>query len=158
MEYRQFEKQDSNEVHKLAFDSWKFTYKKIYPPDFIEKFVNQNYDPKKLGALIPQIKSGKMFFYVVIDKPHVVGFCHIGDRGSGMELFRIYLKPNYIGQGIGEKLLSFGESFVKSKGLHKYFCFVHKKNKIGIKFYLKNNFKHIQEKDEANEWYMEKKL
>ena len=45
-----------------------------------------------------------------------------------------------------------------AQGLSTYFCFVHQDNELGKRFYLRNSFRHITEKDHDDEWYMEKAL
>lgn len=158
VEYRSFIKEDADEVYAIALEAWRHTYKGIFDDEFIEKFVNENYAPKGLVSLVPNIESGKMFFDVAVDKSHIIGFSNIGDRGQGWELFRIYLLPAYIGKGVGKRLLRLGEAFLRSKDANKYFCFVHKDNRLGINFYLRNGFRHLPEKDKEDEWCMEKIL
>jgi ribosomal protein S18 acetylase RimI-like enzyme len=88
----------------------------------------------------------------------VVGFWHIAQTKQGMKLLRIYLRPGYIGKGIGRTLLRQGEEFIKSRGYHSYFCFVHKDNELGKGFYLRNGFTHLVENDQEDDWHMEKRL
>ena len=64
----------------------------------------------------------------------------------------------YIGQGIGQGLLEPGEKFLLEHGINAYFCFVHKDNDIGQRFYSRSGFQRIPEKDQDDEWYLEKKL
>lgn len=162
IEYRPFQNGDEREVYAVVLKSWRHAYGGIYSPEFIENFINTHYAPEKLRSLLPKLKKGKMFFQVAVDnnRNKIVGFCNIGDRGEGMELFRIYLLPSYIGKGIGKRLLQLGEEFIKSKGINKYFCYVHKNNQLGINFYLKSGFKHISKRDKEkdDEWCMEKEL
>jgi ribosomal protein S18 acetylase RimI-like enzyme len=73
-------------------------------------------------------------------------------------LYRIYLLPAYIGQGIGRKLLEHGEKFLMEHGVNTYSCFVHKDNEIGKRFYVSRGFQHITEKDHDDEWYMQKTI
>ncbi len=37
-------------------------------------------------------------------------------------------------------------------------CFVHKDNALGMHFYLRNGFVHTRERDQGDEWSMEKTL
>ena len=74
------------------------------------------------------------------------------------KLYRIYLLPDYIGQGLGRRLLERGETFLLEHGINTYFCFVHKDNEMGKRFYIRSGFQHIPEKDHDDEWNMEKNL
>jgi ribosomal protein S18 acetylase RimI-like enzyme len=75
-----------------------------------------------------------------------------------MKLFRIYLLPEFLRQGIGGLLLAKGEQYLRKQGFSSYFCFVHNANELGKRFYEKQGFHHVPERDHNDEWFMEKKL
>ena len=155
---RPIRESDAPTIHAVALDAWQYTYRTIFDQQFIENFVNQNYAPEAIVSLVPHLHSGTMYFYVAEHESKVIGFCHIGINQQAAILYRIYLLPAYIGQGIGRKLLEFGEMFLMEHGIDTYFCFVHKNNEIGKRFYLRQGFKHIPEQDRGDEWYMEKRI
>jgi GNAT superfamily N-acetyltransferase len=155
---RALQETDVQAVYDVALAAWHSTYKNIYPTEFINTFVQTNYAPAGLLRLIPRIQAGDQFFHVALVQARVVGFCHIATTRHGMELLRIYLRPSYIGQGIGRALLHQGEAFIKAQGSSTYCCFVHKENDLGKNFYVRNGFTHMIEKDGEEEWYMEKRL
>ena len=99
-----------------------------------------------------------MFFDLALDGDQIVGFCNIGATSRGAELFRIYLRPGYIGTGVGSRLLERGEQFVRAQGLPSYYCFVHRDNELGKRFYFRRGFRHVPALDREDEWYMEKTL
>ena len=99
-----------------------------------------------------------MCFYVAEYGSNVIGFCNLGIHRRIAELYRIYLLPSYIGQGIGKKLLRRGETFLQEYHIDTYFCFVHKDNELGKQFYLRNGFQHIPKRDQDDEWYMQKTI
>jgi len=156
--YRQFVAEDAPAVAALALTAWHATYRDIYDAGFIENFVRRNYASAGLAALVPLLKAGEMFFHVAVDEATIVGFCHIGLTQQAAQLYRIYLHPGYIGCGIGGRLLRLGEAFVRAHGMHTLFCFVHKENELGKRFYLRHAFRHQPEHDHDDEWYMEKEL
>jgi ribosomal protein S18 acetylase RimI-like enzyme len=149
---------DVQAVYEVAFEAWHSTYKDIYPAEFIHNFVQTNYAPAVSLRLVPRVQAGQQFFHVALVQSSVIGFCHIAETRHGMELLRIYLRPSYIGQGIGRALLQQGEDFIQAQGYSTYCCFVHKENDLGKNFYLRNGCTHMSEKDGAEEWYMEKRL
>ena len=155
---RPIRESDIPSVRAVALEAWRFTYRNIFDGQFIERFVNQNYAPEALILLFPRLQSGTMYFNIAKHGSKVVGYCNIGIDGQTAELYRIYLLPDYIGQGIGQGLLKPGEKFLLEHGIHAYFCFVHKDNDIGKRFYSRSGFHHIPEKDQDDEWYMEKRL
>jgi len=155
---RPIKESDAPSIHAVALEAWRHTYRTIFDQQFIENFVNRNYAPEAILSLFPRIQSGAMFFHVAEYESKVIGFCNIGINKQSAELYRIYLLPVFIGQGIGRRFLELGEVFVGEHGIDSYFCFVHKNNEIGKQFYLNSGFKHISEKDKEDEWFMEKRL
>jgi ribosomal protein S18 acetylase RimI-like enzyme len=155
---RPIRKDDAAELQAAALESWKYTYRDIFDSQFIEDFVHRHYAPEATLALFPQIETGSMFFHVAEHRSQIIGFCNIGSAGPIAELYRIYLTPAYIGQGIGRGLLEHGEGFLIEKGTNAYFCHVHGRNELGKRFYLRSGFTHVPEKDRGDEWYMEKRL
>ena len=148
---------DVPHIHPVALEAWQHTYRNIFEGQFIENFVNQNYAPKAILSLFPRLQSGTMCFYVAEHESKIIGFCNIGIDGQIAELYRIYLLPAYIGQGLGGRLLDRGEKFLLERGINTYFCYVHKDNELGKRFYVRSGFQHISQKDHNDEWYMEKR-
>ncbi len=156
--YRPIRMCDADAVFAVAQEAWRFTYASIFDPVFIEQFVSRNYAPEQLRALALRVDSNDLFFDIAVEADQVVGFCNIGVTAQGAQLFRIYLLPAYIGRGIGSELLRRGEAFLRSRKVDRYFCFVHKDNELGKRFYLRQGFIHRVERDQDDEWYIEKRL
>jgi ribosomal protein S18 acetylase RimI-like enzyme len=156
--FRQIRESDAQSIQIVALEAWQYTYHSIFEQQFIENFVNRNYAPEATISLFPRLQSGTMYFYVAEHESKIIGFCNIGINEQTAELYRIYLLPFYIGQGIGQKLLQLGEKFIAENDISIYHCFVHKDNEIGRRFYLQYDFQHIAERDHDDEWYMEKRI
>ncbi len=156
--FRTFEPKDAQSVYETALRSFQETYKNVFGEAMIEQMVKKEYEPESLIALLPKIQSGEMCFYVALDGERVIGFCNFGFCDKGLELRRIYLRPEYIGKGVGKRLLELGEKFALDTGSEKYFCFVHKQNEIGKRFYLKNGFFHDGNEDAGDQLFMMKAL
>jgi FdhD protein len=156
--FRTFEPKDAHSIYETALRSFRETYKNVFSEAMIEQMVRKDYEPDSLVALLPKIQSGEMCFYVALDGEEVIGFCNFGFCEKGLELRRIYLRPDYIGKGVGKRLLELGENFALVTGSEKYFCFVHKQNEIGKRFYLKNGFFHNGSEDTGDQWFMIKEL
>ena|SRR5215211_5706229 len=101
-------------IHAVALEAWQYTYHEIFDQEFIETFVNQHYASEAILSLFPRLRSGTMCLYVAEDASNIIGFCNIGSHQETAELYRIYLFPSYIGQGIGRKLLEHNENFFSS--------------------------------------------
>jgi ribosomal protein S18 acetylase RimI-like enzyme len=142
----------------VALEAWQHTYRAIFDQQYIENFINQNYAPEVTISMLPLVQSGTMFFHAAQHGSKLVGFCNIGIDHQAAELYRIYLLPAYIGQGIGHRLLAAGEEFLSAQEIYTYFCFVHKDNQIGQRFYSRSGFQRIPEKDSDEDWYLEKNI
>ena len=149
---------DAPNIRAVALEAWQYTYRTIFDQQFIENFVNRNYAPERILSLFPRLQAGTMYFNVAEDESKIVGFCNVGIDGQVAELYRIYLLPDYIGRGLGRRLLERGEEFLQEHGINTYSCFVHKDNEIGKRFYVRSGFQRIPDKDQDDEWYMEKKV
>lgn len=123
MEYKSYSAEYANGVKIVALEAWQNTYKDIFDNVFINEFVDRNYSPSSLNSSLDRIAKDREFFELAIDNGKVIGFCNIGDRGDGWELFRIYISPHYLGKGTGKTLSIHGEQFLKSKEAASYFCF-----------------------------------
>jgi ribosomal protein S18 acetylase RimI-like enzyme len=156
--FRKLTVDDVGDVQRVALEAWRHTYKNIFEEKFIDDFIASNYSPDQLARLVPEIQSGQMFFHVAEISSSIVGFCNTAITDQGVKLWRIYVLPQYIGKGIGHRLLELSERFVVDRGFKDYSCLVHKNNDLGKRFYMKQGFKHINAKDVDDEWYMEKTL
>lgn len=155
IEFRSINEFDIDAIRQVAQISWGFTYKDIFSQKYINDFVAKNYSQESLGSLIPRVIAGEQFFDIAVNNRKLVGFCNIGLTSKEYRLHRIYLLPEYMGKGVGRKLLDRGKEFVRSKRENRLFCLVHSKNKRGIDFYIQNGFEHVQGRDHGDEWYME---
>lgn len=156
--YRSFSAADADAVCVVAHTAWAYTYAEIFTPAFIAGYVGTHYTPERLCELLPLIEAGRMMFDVAIADNTVVGFCNLGVTKLGPELFRIYLLPKQIGQGIGAALLARSEAFVRAQGSDAYRCYVHKANLIGRRFYDRQGFQRLPEADHDDEWCLVKQL
>jgi len=156
--YRRLRGGDVKRVRSVALRSWKFTYRKIYLAKTIERRVSRYYSDQSFEPILPRIQKGVEWFYVVSDNKRVIGFSYIGRGRHGWELDRLYLLPEYTGKGIGRKLLQLGEAFLSRRKINRYFVYAHARNRPGIEFYLRNDFKRVPTMDTGGEVCLEKKL
>jgi diamine N-acetyltransferase len=156
--YRSFVAADAETVQAIAREAWHHAYPHLFTPRVIDDYIDEHYAPEQLRALVPELESGRQFFQVAVDDEQVIGFCHLGLTDRGAQLFRIYLRPPYVGQGVGRRLLELGEAFLRARGVERYFCYVNKGNLVGQRFYDRQGFRHLAEEDLWDCYYMEKLL
>lgn len=163
-EFRDATEDDFSRIREIALKGWLFSYSYL-PSGELRKLVNEYYSGKNLKMSLKKVKAGTDSFVVVEMVSKVIGFCHVTVKKMKGELLRLYIDTDYIGKGIGKKLLLKCEEFLMSKGCRKYFTFANMHNKIGMDFYLRNGFVRLPEKDKEDEfrngkvlWHMEKEL
>ncbi|MCH8906566.1 MAG: GNAT family N-acetyltransferase [Candidatus Heimdallarchaeota archaeon] len=114
------------------------------------------------------MNQGGAFFQVDIHDNLIAGHIGLGCHEfflqdldyTGIDLGRLYIKPDLIGKGLGSKLLTLGETWVRSKKFTEYYPYVHENNRLGISFYLRKGFERVHELDspQDHELCMKKKL
>lgn len=147
-------------IQFTAEESWRATYRGIFPDAFIDQFLANAYSKESLTRAIKNPRTP--FLVAKEDGVAVVAFCQYGPSLSGedMELYRLYVDPDYWRLGLGGRLLEMLESDLRAKGVSRYFCYVHALNEVGKAFYLKRGFVHEATRDKSadQEWCMEKTL
>ncbi len=133
---RLFKTSDTDDVIRVARKAWFHTYKDIFSKEKIEELLSIFYDPIHLV----EGNTLKHSFWVAETDGKIIGYVTIGLENGEMKLFRIYLDPDYIGMGIGSKLLQTAETFMRQHGITKYYLEVHPKNTLGLSFYKRKGF------------------
>lgn len=149
---------DAEAVREVAREGWLSAYRRLFDEAYIQAFIERSYPLEHLRSLPVRVDAGRVFFHVAMDDDTIIGFCHVGLGDEGAQLYRIYLRPDHIGRGIGAALLGAAEDWLRERGIGAYHCFVFRDNELGKRFYLRQGFVHRPERDERDEWYMEKEL
>ena len=146
-------------MHDVALASWRYAYSWL-TPEFIVEWVGAAYGRAALDQARAAVHEGTTEFWVAAEGERVVGFAHVGDRGQGLELVRLYVLPSHIAKGIGTGLLWLAEQYVRRKGGNSYFCYVHPANERAMEFYRRKGFFHVPDKDKEKPplWHMRKDL
>jgi ribosomal protein S18 acetylase RimI-like enzyme len=159
--YRILRNKDVGEVQSMALKAWTFAYRRYgLSRKHIRRFVSERYSTDSFEKTVfPSIKKGDSQFYLATDKGRIVGYSNAGPGIWSWELYRIYLLPEYIGKGVGKKLLLLAEEFLRSKKARKYHLYVWRENKAALDFYKRNGFVKLEGKNKNKvEICLEKKL
>ena len=101
-------------------------------------------------------KSEDIQLYLQNDKTKVlIGYMKINmisnywgiheSNNNLLELERIYILSDYQSHGLGLKLIEFAKNFAKLQNINTMVLSVYDKNKRGLSFYEKNDFKVVTE-------------
>ena len=172
--YRRLAKGDIESLGSLALKAWSHAYRGIYAPSTIRRKVSQHYSTESIGATLREARRGDSFFVVACDGEVLIGYANGGMirnpwknpsrsggkvyRVSGWELQRIYLLPEYIGQGIGRELLDRWERFLRAKRADRYYVTYNSKNRLARDFYSRNGFARAKELDDGISYCAVKRL
>lgn len=144
--YQPAKPDDASAIAQLARESWHGACDDFLGKDNVDEIVDEWYT---LDGLRDAAESSDSVFVVAVEDGDVLGFAHAGltsERDLWI-LFRIYVSPNYWGDGIGTALLEHVETELKDCGVSIYELAVLAENDIGISFYESRGF----ERSEVNE-------
>ena len=132
---RHAEPEDAKGIHDVALKSWKDTYSHILTEETIEDTINDWYSIEDLRK-----QTKHPVFYVAEVEEDLVGFVHITLEDQEATLHRIYIDPDYQGQGIGSRLYEKAEEEIREYA-DKVKLEVFAENRKGNNFYEKEGFK-----------------
>lgn len=128
---------DRNEISEVYEQSWKHAYQGIIPDEFLESIPQ--------GKWAEHLNREGMFHLVAIDEGRIVGTASFGrsrweKHPKHGEIVSIYLLPEYMGQGIGAKLLRACYTQLRQQDYERVLLWVLEDNQRARNFYEKNGF------------------
>ncbi|KIL34250.1 hypothetical protein SD71_20825 [Cohnella kolymensis] len=140
---------DINGIRQVAKITWQSTYGSIYSQEFIHSFLEQAYSVNSLEMAVTRVKTynPRKFLVAEVDGG-LVGYAQLSEADNGVsELSRIYVLPEFHGQGIGRSLLN--ELLSSDDSIQKIFAWVEKENRVGLHFYQSSGFVFDGEMEES---------
>ena len=108
MKIRLSNDQDCAEIARVHRATIRHINSKDYPENIIKAWAGRTSAKRFRDSLLKGAKR-----WVAVDKDKIVGFV---DHGKGDELWGLYVHKNYIGKGVGSKLLEIAEDSLKKQG------------------------------------------
>jgi N-acetylglutamate synthase-like GNAT family acetyltransferase len=164
--FRHANDKDLEKIRELALKGLPLHYNN-FPKAALERLAAEYHSDEKIKKSLQRAAEGNDYFIVAEIGGKVAGFCHIvtkKGKKSTSELSKLYIDGAYTGKGLGSNLLGKGEAFAKQKGCVKYIAYANMHNRQLCHFFLKNGFRHFDEKDRVDEfsrkilWHFEKVL
>ena len=157
---------DARALARIKYFSWLDAYKDIFSTEVLKSNMNLRDLTKHFSEAISSCDENNAF-YVCEVKGKVVGYiltlCKSSDErdmensyiGSMLnylnigdfELSDLYILPSQQRKGYGQLLFDFAKSKCKSLNITKMFWHCYSDNKKGVKFYLKNKAKIVDNSD-----------
>ena len=105
--------------------------------DFKEKFLNKEF-------FILSAYFDKILAALLIAEDNTQKIDSLEKIIPNINIHLVYVNPKFRKKGIGKKLLQYFIFFQKSNGIASIYVKLPQKYKLGINFFLKNNFQMIQ--------------
>ncbi len=128
------------EIHS---ESLSFAYTGIFPDDYIQSRFS--YERRKDGFK-RELSLGHPETAIIYKDEIPIGLFTFGKSRYGdvddscIEIWRVYLKPNYIGKGFGTELMNWGIHELRKRGYKKAILWVLEDNHRARRFYERNGF------------------
>jgi ribosomal protein S18 acetylase RimI-like enzyme len=144
---------DAIGIAKVHVDSWRTTYKGIFPDDFLANLTYESRETWWQRGLTEYSRT--LFVFVAVDEGgQIVGFASggaepEGDKGYAGILYAIYLFASHQGQGIGRELVLAIARRLKQEGLNSMLLWVAADNNPARKFYERLGGQQVHEKTDT---------
>ena len=128
------------EIRAVAAEVWPRTFAEILSPEQIKYMMNMMYSPEVMTKEL----AGGMHFDLLKIAGQPAGYVVYSayDKIPGAaKLHKVYLKHQYHGAGIGQKMLDHAQNQCQYLGFKCVILAVNKQNERAIKAYKRNGFK-----------------
>ena len=141
---------DLGALAELGRTTFVETFGDLYTPEDLHAFLTEVYSEKSVSE---ELNNPDLQFQVLTQEEELVGFAKIGPvhvptknpAPSAMELWQLYVRQEFLGQGLGKKLMTWAaEQFASRKATDIYLS-VFSENERAIRFYQSHGFKKIGE-------------
>ncbi|HEX7018299.1 MAG TPA: GNAT family N-acetyltransferase [Patescibacteria group bacterium] len=147
------------DIQVVLSTTWQATYSNL-SSETIQQVKEKWHDTE---FLTKQIENPKFYFPIALFEDKVVGIATSAENETGIvEVFRLYILPEYQGHGIGTELLEkVSEHYPHAELLRIY---VEENNQSAIAFYEHKGFKKLRKEEETSfgevmvDWVMEKQI
>lgn len=143
--------EDIDTLASVHSQSLQAAYKDIVPDDILDNSFS--FERRRAG-FSHELHEQRPFNVIAYDGSNPVGLLSFGDSRhidvdeDTIELWRIYLLPQYWGSGFGEELFRWGINEIKVRGFKKVILWVLEENPRARRFYEKNGFSFTGQKKE----------
>jgi len=142
---------DVADVRRVARESWHAAYDDLLGPEPVESVVDEWYDLNRLRRSVERddgvflvAETGEDESDDAESDPEVVGFAQgVLAEDEAAELPRIYVHPDYWGEGAGSAMLERVEDWLTDRGAQRLRLIVLADNEVGNAFYENRGYRTV---------------
>ncbi|MDA7882111.1 GNAT family N-acetyltransferase [Akkermansiaceae bacterium] len=124
------------------------TFGHLYQPEDLQAFLTKVYSEE---AIAKELNNPDLHFQVLAHEEDFIGFAKIGPvhvpvenfAPGAMELWQLYVRQEFIGQGLGRKLMAWAEEQFKAHRASEIYVSVFSENERAIQFYESHGFRKV---------------
>jgi len=147
MDFRHAATEDVPEIIGVAERSWEHDYPDILTRESTREAVTEWYDADRLELDAVAADTGLIVACEDADEDRtgpVIGFVHgVVDEATGT-LLRVYVDPEYRGEGVGRALVEYAIDDFGTRGVQRVEAMVLAANEPGNEFYRSLGFELVQ--------------
>lgn len=140
--FRKAVKADVPVLERLLTDAWRQTYRKLYTTAYIERVIEEFYNPARLIDEVTHFSKAWSGYYVYEVANKIVGCIGGGIEAEGVgSIYVLYLDPTEKRKGYGSQLLNHFTLMQKqTEDISTQTVSVAEYNQMGLPFYYKMGF------------------
>ena len=146
MQIRKLDITDLENLQKISITTFRETFEEVNSEKDMQKYLDENLNLERLKS---ELENPDSEFYFIENKNKNLGYLKLNFGNAQTENFkknyleieRIYILKDFLGQKIGKILLNKAIEIGKKKKLEFLWLGVWEENHRAIKFYEKNGFK-----------------
>ena len=147
VEIKRAERDELYGVAVFLDECWKSEYRQIISDDYLDSIAAD----ERYERLLERYDNGLSEFLIMTLDNNLIGVSVFGKSviehyENDGEISAIYLHHNYIGKGYGHFLFSEIEKTLHEKGFDYFILDVLSENKRALKFYLRHDYKVVDER------------
>jgi ribosomal protein S18 acetylase RimI-like enzyme len=141
---RPWQKSDLASIRRITWQSWISTYSSFIPESDLRSYFDVTYTE---AFLLSMFDDPFMRGFIAEKDDHIAGYARLFLNRDENRLYvpSMYLLPDFLGQGIGRRLLEAAEEYAAEKQVDRLWIGVMVKNRQALLFYRKVGFQFVRE-------------
>ena len=144
MQLRKASLEDKTELKQICISGYSICFADYWNANGLEWYLNEQFGDQKLKT---DLANKNIDYYIIYDTKDLIGFVKVNSNPNPTfptqvttELEKMYVLPEFKGQGIGRKVLTEVINIIQKRGSRMFFLDVLDTNKSAIEFYKKLGF------------------